>query len=678
MSPPKSGKKAKPRAREAAAHPRTAGQHPQRCLVAGVCAVLVLACVAIYGQTLTHDFTNYDDNHYVTENPHVQAGLTADSIRWAFVTEKALYIHPLTWLSHMLDCTLYGMQPWGHHLTNLVFHAAASVLLFLALRFLTGALWQSAAVAALFAVHPLHVESVAWVAERKDVLSAFFWMLALWAYGLYVRRGGVLRYAAVAAAFILGLMSKPMVVTLPCVLLLLDYWPLDLVDRGAPLGQMAQRMGRLALWKAPLFLITVLSAASTYIMQAGGNNLSFGEKVSLVNRCANAVVVYVLYLVKTACPFALAAFYPHPITRPLWQVAGAAVILAAVTLFCLREIRRRPYLIVGWLWYLGTLVPVIELVQAGDFSHADRYTYLPSIGVFIMVAWGVADLAAAWKVPRRAVAVASVAALAALTVCAAVQTSHWKNSKTLFLHAIAVGHTSALAFDNVAAYDMERGDYDEARDCLTKALEINPKDLKALNNLGLAAMSQGRNDEARAWLEKALALRPDQVSVLTNLAKLAKDQNRHDEARTYLEKALELDPASINALNNMGDLAMDQQRYGEARNCLEKALRVDPKNTSALTNMGKLNILEKRYDEARACLEKALQRDPDNVNVLNNLGGCLLYQEQYEEAQRYLRRALEIDPKSVSAMNNLSYALTKMGRQEEAAAWTRKAAEAGK
>ncbi len=300
MGHSKLGKKIKPGGKGAVVHPpaRATGVHadsnprPQGRLVAVVCAALVLACIAIYGQTLAHPFVNYDDNLYVTANVQVQAGLSLKGVVWAFVTDKALYFHPLTWMSHMLDCTLYGLQhPWGHHLTNLIFHSAASVLLFLAMRVLTGALWPSAAVAALFAVHPLHVESVAWVAERKDVLSAFFWMLAMGAYGLYVRRGGVLWYAAVTAAFVLGVMSKPMMVTLPCALLLLDYWPLDRVGFTAPLETMARRTTRLAAEKIPLFLITAVSAASTYIMQSQGKNLSFGDSVPLATRCANAVVV---------------------------------------------------------------------------------------------------------------------------------------------------------------------------------------------------------------------------------------------------------------------------------------------------------------------------------------------------------------------------------------------------
>ncbi len=674
MAHSKSGKRTKPAVKEAGA-PRT---RPQKRAVAGVCAALVIACAAIYGQTLLHGFIYYDDELYVTGNPQVQAGLSLESIGWAFVTDKALYFHPLTWMSHMLDCTLYGMHPWGHHLTSLLFHAAASVLLFLALRLMTGALWPSAAVAALFAVHPLHVESVAWIAERKDVLSAFFWMLALGAYGLYVRRRGPVRYVVVAVAFVLGLMSKPMVVTLPFVLLLLDYWPLGRVDRDAPLAVMARKAAPLVVEKIPLFLITALSSVSTFVMQAGGNNLDFGKKVPVAARCANAVVVYVLYLVKTAWPAGLAVFYPHPIARPLWQIAGAAVVLAAVTLLCLRHARRYPYLIVGWFWYLGTLVPVIELVQAGQFSHADRYTYIPSIGVFIMVAWGAADLAAARQLPKRAVAAVSGIAIIMLTVCAGVQTGYWRDSRTLFRHAVDVGQESSIAFNGLGKCAMEERRYDEARVYLTKTLDLEPGYPSALTNMGLIALDQHRYDEAKEYLTKALDADPECVSALTNMGKLALEQRHYDEARTYLKKALDLDPGYIKALNNLGVLAMDQGRNDEAETYLKKALALKPDHVNALSNLGKIAMDQKRHDDAVVYLRKALNLDPACVPALHNLGMCLMNQGQYEEAQLQFRKALEIDPRYVKSMKFLATALVKLGRQEEADGFLKKAAELDK
>ena len=621
----------------------TPASRPQGRVVVGVCVALVLACIAVYGRTLFHDFLNYDDPLYVTENRAVQAGLSWDNVVWAFTTDRAMYMHPLTWISHMVDCDLYGLHPWGHHLTNLIFHAIDSVLLFLVFARMTRRLWPSALVAALFAVHPLHVESVAWISERKDVLSMLFWTASLGAYAWYRQGPGWARYLAVAFLFFLALMSKPMVVTLPFVLLLLDYWPLDQVDCTAPLGVMVRKTVRLAAEKIPLFLITALFCVITFMMQLRSSNLAYGGKVPIVARCANAVVVYVIYLAKTVWPLGLAAYYPHPITRPLGQVAGAALILLLITLFCLRRARRNPYLIIGWFWYLGTLVPVIELVQAGTFSHADRYTYIPLIGVFIMVAWGAADLVAAWRVPRPVVAVAAGAVLGALTICAGVQAGYWKNGETLFHHAIDAGHESGAAYNNLGVLAIKRGAYDEARTYLTKALDLKGDHVDALGNLGKIALEQGRYADAKTDLMKALELKPDQANVLNNLGVLATDQLRYDEARAYLKKALEIQSDHIDALNNMGRLLLE----------------------------------EGRYDEARDYLKKVLDLKPDHASALNNMGWCLMSQGQYADSEPYFRKSLESDPQFINPMNNLGIVLAMLGRPDEANAFVKRAAEVG-
>ncbi len=675
MANPKPVKKAKPSVKKVAA-PSAAGETrpPGRIIVAGVCVALVLVCAAIYGQTLRFPFVNYDDSLYVTENPQVQAGLTMKSVSWAFVTEKALYFHPLTWLSLMLDHSLYGMNAGGYHLTNLILHAGSCVLLFLALRLLTGALWPSAAVAALFAVHPLNVESVAWIAERKGVLSTFFWVLALGAYGLYLRRRGTLWYAAVAAAFVLGLMSKPMVVTFPFVLLLLDYWPLDRVDFAAPFNVMARKTARLAVEKIPLFLITLLSCVSTFVMQARGNNIDFGGRVSPLTRCANALVVYVIYVGQTLWPSGLAAFYPYP-TRPVAQVAGAAVLLAAITLFCLHQARRRPYLIVGWLWYLGTLLPVIGLVGIGDFSHADRYTYIPLIGLFIMAAWGGADLAAAWHVPRRVLAFASGTVIGLLTVCAGVQAGYWNDTEALFRHAIAAGQESGVAYNGLGKCAMDQGRHDEARECLTKALALNPRFPGALVNLGKLDMDQGRDDEARECLSKALDMNPGYAygSALTNMGALALDQGRYDEARNYLTKALDLNPNDVEVLYDLGLLAMNQEHHDEAAAFLKKVLDLDPQYVKAVNNLGVVAIDQRRYDDARTWLKRVLDLDPKNVNALYNMGLLAMKQDRYDEAGPWLTKALDLDPGNANVLSSLSTIAEAQGHHDEAKAYLAKA-----
>ncbi len=664
------------RAADSPAPPAPASGEPGRRAVLLVCAGLVVLCAAIYGQTLWHDFVNYDDPLYVTDNAEVRAGLSLDGLVWAFVTDRAYYFHPLTWLSHMLDCTLYGLRPWGHHLTNLVFHAAASAALFLAMRLLTGAFWPSAAVAALFAAHPLHVESVAWVAERKDVLSALFWMLALAAHARYARRGGAAWYAAVAGAFILGLMSKPMVVTLPCVLLLLDYWPLGRMGNAESPGALIRAAAPRVAEKIPLFAITLASSASTMLMQQAGNNLSFGENVPVLARVANAAVVYVIYLAKTVWPTGLAVFYPHPVWRPAWQVAGAALVLAVITLFCLARIRRQPYLITGWLWYIGTLVPVIELVQAGKFSHADRYTYIPSIGLYIMAAWGAADLAGAWRMPKRALAAAAAAATAAYALCAAVQTSHWRDSGTLFRHAIAAGWESGLAHNNLGFHLFEQGANDgevEAR--LRRALELDPAETNALNNLGMLQIRKGNRAEALALLTRALSLKSDHVNALTNLGNLLTLEGRHGEARECLDKALGKNPNNVNALVNLGVLHMTLGENGEARRRLERALELSPGNVNALINLGKIATGEKRFGDANALLDRALKLKADDINALVNLGVLRMAENRRDEAAAFFEKARGLDPKSHAAAHNLGVIAMDRGRNGEAGEFFEKALE---
>ena len=602
----KQKKKAAPPAHEAAAR----GARRHGAIVAGVCVLLVLACIAVYGQTLSHDFLAYDDSLYITQNPDVARGLSWSGVVWSFTTNRAMYLHPLTWMSHMLDCTLYGLRPWGHHLTNLLLQSASSVLLFLVLAAMTRRLWPSALVAALFAVHPLNVESVAWIAERRGVLSTLFWTATLGAYAWHRQRPGKARYMAVAFLFLLALLSKPMVVTLPFVLLLLDYWPLNRMDSTASLAVMARKTAPLAVEKIPLFLLSALISATTYLMQLTGGNLNFGEKTPFTARCADAAVVYVIYLIKAFCPSGLAAYYPQPAARPLWQVAGAAVLLLAVTVFCLRHFRRHPYLIVGWLWYLGTLVPVIKVVQAGPFSHADRYTYIPLIGIFIMLAWGAIDLAAAWRVPKPALAAFWGVVLALLTLCARVQAGYWHDGDTLFRHAIDVGQESSAAYNTLGESALHSGRFEEARAYLGKALEIKPDHLTTLGNLGMVAMNQGRTEEARKWLTKALEVNPRSVIVLVNLSTLAMNDKRPDEARALLESALEVDPGNVGALTNMGVLALNGNRFDEAAVWLKKALDLDPVNVTALANMGVRAQSMGRMEEAKSYFDRANALNP--------------------------------------------------------------------
>ena len=640
---------------------------------AWICAGLVLCCLAVYAQTLTHGFINYDDGLYVTGNPHVLAGLSWADIGWSFTTERAMYVHPLTWMSHMLDCDLYGLRPWGHHLTNLIFHALSTIILFLVLARMTGRIWPSALVAALFAVHPLHVESVAWVAERKDVLSMLFWILGVGAYVWHRRRPSVRRYAATAAFFLLGFMSKPMVVTFPFVLLLLDYWPLGEVDRTASITAMARKTARLVVEKAPLFLMTAAMCAITVIMQMRGDNLSFGAKVPLLGRCANAAVVYVLYLVKTVWPYGLAVYYPHPLSRPAWQVAGAVVVLAAITLFCLRNARRRPWFIVGWLWYLGTLVPVIEIVQAGSFSHADRYTYIPLIGIFIMVAWGLDELRCSQRFTVRVMDGAAAVMVVGFTLAAIHQTACWKDSETLFRHALTVAADNALARNNLGVALQGRGHREAAREQYELALKADPKYTLATDNLGVLLYDEGKYAEAIQKHMEVLAANPKSTLARIHLAAALRKLSRYDEAKTYYEEAIAIDSESALALCGLGDLLLDLKQPDKALDAFEKVLKTNPRSREANTALGEMLANAGKPEEAAAYYAKVLRNDPYDAQASYNLGTVLKSLNRTAEAEACYREALRWKPEFPQAHNNLAGILAKTNRIDEAVAHYRNA-----
>jgi tetratricopeptide (TPR) repeat protein len=508
-----------------------------------VCLALVLLTTAAFGRSLNNGFVNYDDPEYVTSNPGVKGGLSAAGLRWAFTASDVLNWHPLTWISLQLDYQLYRLRPWGYHLTSVLLHAGSSVLLFLALRRMTGAVWRSAAVAALFALHPLHVESVAWVAERKDVLSTFFGMLALWAYADYARRPGVGRYLLVFAALALGLLAKPMLVTWPCLLLLLDYWPLGRLRRGGPVPL------RLVLAeKLPLFALAAVSCAVALFAQGRGGAIESLQEVPLGVRCANALVSYVAYLGMALWPAHLAPFYPHPGgALPWWQPAAAAVLLAGITALAAATAWRRPYLLVGWLWYVGTLVPVIGLVQVGDQTRADRYTYVPLVGLFLAAAWGLADLAAHRPALRWPVIAAAVLGLAACFVCTVRQVGYWHDSQALWAHALRVTADNYVAENNLGLALLQDGRPEEAEGHFRAAVRFKATYARGYANLGLALDEQGKLAEAAACYSRALEIRPDLAATHNNLGIVLGKLGRGDEAIAQLTEAVRLDPESAEA-----------------------------------------------------------------------------------------------------------------------------------
>jgi protein O-mannosyl-transferase len=467
---------------------------------------LAVLTVAAFAQVVRCDFVNYDDATYVSDNPDVTAGLNLEGVCWAFTTTHASNWHPLTWLSLQLDASLYGLNPAGYHVTNLLLHLASVVLLFLFLSSATGAVWRSAAVAAFFAVHPLRVESVAWVAERKDVLSGFFWMLTLIAYLHHARRPGVGRYLLVVLAFALGLLAKAMLVTLPFVLALLDYWPLARLPWGptreGPLSALAGNLRaprvslRLLVWeKVPLLLLAIATAAATIAAQSTGVvNL---EELPLHIRVANALIAYVTYLLQVFWLANLRVLYPHPYAAvSWWQSAAAAIVVLTVSVFALREGRRRPYLLVGWCWYLGTLVPVVGLIQVGLQAHADRYTYLPLVGIFVMLVWGIPDLLQRWRFGRVVLPLFAALLLAACVGLTALQVRYWKDTRTLWEHVLAVDPNNAFAHTELARYLIHKNQLDEAITQLRKAVACEPKSVSFRARLVYVLRQAKRNQEA--------------------------------------------------------------------------------------------------------------------------------------------------------------------------------------
>lgn len=552
-----------------------------------VSVFLLMATIAAFWQVHNHDFVIYDDNLYVTQNPHVQSGLTGESVIWAFISGHASNWHPLTWLSHMLDYELYGLNPKGHHLVNLLLHAANTLLLFLVLSWMTGAFWEPAAVAALFALHPLHVESVAWVAERKDVLSTLFWIIAMFAYVRYVRSPGHSRYLFLVLVFALGLMAKPMLVTLPFVFLLLDYWPLRRLSISVSSNNKSlKRPWSLIREKIPLLTIAAGSCVVTLLVQRLGPAFQSLEQFPLPNRLANALVSYAKYIEKMIWPQRLAVYYPHPMDNlPIWQIVGAIFLLACITILVVRKAKPHPYLIVGWLWFLGTLVPVIGIVQVGGQAMADRYTYVPLIGLFILIAWGISSLVSRWPSQKAVVFILTVCVISLMAISTWFQLRYWKNSVVLFEHALKVTSNNQLAHNNLGLALSKAGRIEEAVEHFSKALFITPQYVHAHINLANAFKDQGNLNKAEDHYRKALGFVPDDATAKNNLGIVIAMQGRTDEAVALFSEVLRADPENALAHNNMGIAWAKFGKFDKAIEHFSEALRINPKSASARRNL---------------------------------------------------------------------------------------------
>ena len=587
------------------------------------CLFLVVATLGTYGDLINHQFINYDDDVYVTDNPPVQSGLTFSGLSWAFTTMHSGNWHPLTWLSHMLDCQLFGLNPGEHHLTNVVFHVANSLLLFLWFLYFTRSLGCSFLVAVLFALHPMHVQSVAWVAERKDVLSTFFWLLTMWAYVWYAERPRLTRYVLILVCFSLGLMAKPMLVTLPFVLLLLDYWPLGRLSlKGSAAVEASSKSGsrvannRLVYEKLPLFVIAAFSSVVTVYAQKEAGAVWTFQTLPFANRIANAMVAYVSYLGKMFWPAHLAVFYPlSSHTLPIWQALAAGLVLVVLSLLALRLARRHPYLLVGWLWYLCTLLPVIGLVQVGGQAMADRYTYVPFIGVFIVLVWGMADLAARWHAPRFLLPVGAGVVLSALMICTWVQVRYWRDSITLYEHSLEVTRSNSLIHNNLGMALAAQGKMDQAEAHYAEALRLNPNFALAHNNLGMALAKQGKMDEAEGHFAEALRLNPVFAGAHNNLGMALAAQGKMDQAEAHYAEALRLDPNFAEAYNNFGVALTKQGKIDEAITMFQKAIQIKPNYSKACSNLGL--AFEKQGNIAKATIffQNALKIDPNNTTA---------------------------------------------------------------
>ena len=606
-----------------------------------VCLILVIVILAVYWNLSRYEFINYDDNIYVSENQQIQSGLTKENLVWSFNLQenKKFYWHPLTWISHMLDVELYGMDPARHHLTNVIFHVFNTLLLFLLLYRMTGALWRSAFVAALFALHPINVESVAWIAERKNVLSTFWGLLALWVYAGYTKRPGVFRYFGVALFFVLSLLAKPMLVTLPFVFLLLDYWPLKRIEFQQLTRSGLDRAGGLIVEKVPLLILSALSVYLSAASTRGIGNVIALQSVPLMLRIENALVSYLKYIGKMVWPSDLAIFYPYPEAIPLWQVMGSLAVLCAISIGTIRALREHPYLAVGWLWFLGTLTPVIGLVQVGMWQEmADRFAYMPLIGLFVMIAWGMPQLVNRWQYKRIGLAITACVLLLVLAMTTRIQTTHWADSVTIFEQAVKATGGSWIAHNNLANALMNRDRINEAIRHFNLAIESKP---------------------------------PEPAGVYYNLAVALTSQGRNPEAIECYAEVLKRTPEYVNAHINMGAVLDREGRTNEAINHFLEALRIEPNSDRAHFNLGNTLLTQGRIDEATGHFSTALRLNPYFAESYNSMGLALMQKGKLEEAILHFRKAANIKPAYRAAQENQKLAESIYGKISKAVAGMR-------
>jgi protein O-mannosyl-transferase len=597
-----------------------------------LCLIIAASTLAIYTPVMQNNFVNFDDDTYIVFNPHVRAGMGWQTVKWSFTTFEQANWHPLTWLSHALDCSIFGLNPLGHHLMGVLLHAACAVVLFLLLESTTGFIWRSLIVAMLFALHPVNVESVAWAAERKNVLSMFFFLLALYAYGWYARQPGLRRYAVVFVLYALALMSKPQVITFPLLLLLWDYWPLQRFVGQSGYGSFEHgtanpqpSVARLIAEKIPMFVLAAASAMVTFVAQRSGHAVRTWADYGLLNRIENAAIAYVRYLDMAIWPARLAVFYPHADRFATWQIAGAIMVLLAITLFSTSRWRQRPYLVVGWLWFLVSMLPMIGLIQVGGQARADRYAYLPFIGLFLMIVWAAAEWAGQRDLKPIWSGVAAIAILAALSAVTYRQIGYWRDSPTLWLRALAVTDGNFVAHDNLAIFLAQRGREEEAVGHLRAALAIKPNDLLAMLNLGTYEHGHGDLPSAMERYRYVASHAADidlRANAYANLGSAYRQIGDYENAKRCYQQALQLMPRRPLAIVGLGLVAVHENNFSEAARQFSDAMAIQPTAVGYLLLARALEN-EGRSGEAQAARDRAAQISSDLSTAQKEADGLM-------------------------------------------------------
>ena len=629
---------------------------------------LVILTVAIYWQVVDYDFIDFDDNNYVTENQHIKSGFSKENIRWAFqFSNNETYWHPLTWLSHMADCHFYGLDASGHHITNLQIHMLNVILLFLFLKKTTSKQWPSAFVAGIFALHPINVDSVAWIAERKNLLSSFFWLATLWIYSYYTEKPNLIRYLCVLGSFTLGLMAKSMLVTLPFLLLLLDYWPLDRLGLGLKNSSLdSQSLGsssiknrfvvvsNLVVEKLPLMMISGFSVLISIISIEGYDPTVSFESIPMPLRVKNALVSYHIYIQKMLYPSNLAVFYPYPefVSTFLWM--GALLMLVTISFGVLFYVKRWPYLFVGWFWYVGTLVPVIGLFQQGLWpAYADRWVYIPFIGLFIMVSWGIADLTTRWRHQHIFLFAIGIGVLSFAGTLSCIQTRHWRNNVTLFKHTAEVTINNYLFHNNLGKEFHDQGNTPLAIVHFSKALEISPSYAHAMNNLGMIEWEEGNIDVALNYFLQALEIHPDNAEAYNNLGLMHMDRGNLCRAREYFVRSLINNPKLAKGHYNLAIALQNQNNFPRALTHYEEALSISPEDPEIHNNLGNLLARRRKFKAAIKHLDKALKYKPDYAEAHNNLGSVYTMMGVKSKAIFHYNQAIRLNPNLQEAKINL-------------------------